>query len=410
MTPNAAWWLSLIVAALTLVGVAFGRLPPFRMSRAAIAMFGATLLVLSGTLTLERAWAMLDAKTLVLLLSLMIVNAYLSLAGFFRVLTRWALEHATSPLGLLTVLAFASGVLSALFLNDTVVLMLTPLVVAVCRHLQRNPLPYLLALALSANVGSVATLTGNPQNLIIGAQSGLPYLTFVTRLGPVALIGLVIVIAVVALVERDEFRHTRLQAGQLPPIKANRALLGKGIAVSLAMLAAFLLGAPVATAALVAAAALLLTRRVKSDKLFARVNWNLLVLFAGLFVVTGNLEASGISAQLFDALGPWLAGSVFALTVTVAALSNLLSNVPAVLLLAPAIAELPRAEEAWLVTAMASTLAGNLTLVGSIANLIVAEEARREGVQLDFWRYARAGVPVTVLTLAVGVLWFALTG
>jgi Na+/H+ antiporter NhaD/arsenite permease-like protein len=410
MAPGASWWLSLIVAALTLIGVAFGRLPPFRMSRAAIAMLGATLLILSGTLTLERAWTMLDAKTLVLLYSLMVVNAYLSLAGFFRALTRWVLERAATPLGLLTGLVFASGILSALFLNDTVVLMLTPLVVAVCRHLQRNPLPYLLALALSANVGSVATLTGNPQNLIIGAQSGIPYLTFTMRLGPVALVGLVIVIAVVALVERDEFRRVKLQAGQLPPIKANRMLLGKGIAVSLAMLAAFLLGAPVTTAALVAAATLLLTRRVKSDKLFACVNWNLLVLFAGLFVVTGNLEASGVSAQLFAALEPWLVGSVAALTMVVALLSNLLSNVPAVLLLAPVVAQLPHTEQAWLITAMASTLAGNLTLVGSIANLIVAEEARREGVRLGFGRYARAGIPVTVLTLAVGVVWFVLTG
>lgn len=409
MAPDATWWLSLIVAALTLIGVAFGRLPPFRMSRAAISMFGATLLVLSGTLTLEHAWAMLDAKTLVLLFALMVVNAYLSLAGFFRALTRWALEHASSPLGLLAILVFASGILSALFLNDTVVLMLTPLVVAVCRQLQRNPVPYLLALALSANVGSVATLTGNPQNLIIGAQSGIPYLTFVMRLGPVALVGLVIVIAVVALVERHEFQRISIQARQLPPIKANRTLLGKGIAVSLAMLAAFLLGAPVATAALVAATALLLTRRVKSDKLFARVNWNLLVLFAGLFIVTGNLEASGVSAWLFTALEPWLAGSTAAFTAVVALLSNLLSNVPAVLLLAPVVASLPQAEQAWLITAMASTLAGNLTLVGSIANLIVAEEARREGVRLGFWRYARAGIPVTVLTLAVGVAWFTLT-
>lgn len=408
MALEAEAWLSLIVAALTLAGVAFGRLPALRLSRAGVAFVGAAALVLLGVIDVHLLWELIDGETLVLLLALMLVNAAATLAAALRALARRVAMRARSPLGLLTLLAFASGAMSALFLNDTVALMLTPLVVTVTRALKCQPLPYLLALALSANVGSVATITGNPQNLVVGLKSGVTYLAFSVALAPVALMGLVVTVAVVALSFPQEFRGARFAPLELPPVRVFKPLLAKVAVVGALMVAGFFAGLPIVAVALVAAAALLISRRVTSDKLFARVDWGLLVLFGGLFVVVGALGETGVSLWLFAGLGPLMEAGLPAFSLMVLVLSNLLSNVPAVLLLAPFIPELAEPELAWLALAMASTLAGNLTLVGSIANLIVAEGARREGVRIGFWAYLRVGLPVTFLTTLVGVAWLSL--
>lgn len=357
---------------------------------------------------MQEAWASIDGDTILLLLSLMILNSFLALAAFFRSLTRWAVGRATTPLALLSYLVLAAGVLSALFLNDTIAVMLSPLVLSLAKTLRRNPLPYLLALALAANVGSVATVTGNPQNLIVGLQSGIAYLDFSLALGPVALAGLGVVVAVVAVSFPGEFFGAPLQPATLPAVRVYRPLLVKAALVSGLMVAAFAIGFAITSVALAGAAALLLTRRVETDKVLAGVDWGLLVLFGGLFVVVGALEKTGLSTGLFLALRPLMEAGVPAMSLTVLVLANLVSNVPAVLLMAPVVPGLERPELAWLTVAMASTLAGNLTLVGSVANLIVAESARREGVTLSFGAYLRVGVPVTLLTLGIGVLWLSL--
>ncbi|HEX7022656.1 MAG TPA: anion transporter [Trueperaceae bacterium] len=402
-----AQWLSLAIASLTLLGVAFGRWPLVRVNRASIALVGAALLVATGVLDIGRAWSLLDGNTLVLLFSMMIVSAFLAVGGFFRSAVRWAAGRAGHPLGLLAGLVLTSGLLSALFLNDTVVLMLTPLVLGLCRALERNPVPYLIALAASANVGSVATITGNPQNLIIGTQSGISYLDFVLALGPVALTGLLVVVGVVVWRYPGEFLSGRLARASLPTVDADRRLLVKSAGVSALLVAAFALGLPAAASALVAAALLLVTRRVGSDRVFELIHWDLLVLFAGLFVVTGSLELTGLGSRLVGLVAALAGAGPAVFAGMVAAASSILSNVPTVLLLAPAMPELAEPQRAWLMLAMASTLAGNLTLVGSVANLIVAEGALREGVVLGFWSYLAAGVPITVLTLLWGVAWLS---
>lgn len=397
--------LTLAIALLTLTGVAFGRLPLTRLSRAGIALLGASLLLLTGVLDLPAAWRLIDGDIIVLLFALMVVNAFLTTVGFFRLLTRWAVSAARSTLALLTLLVFSSGLLSAFFLNDTIVLMLTPLVLAVTRELKRPPVPYVLALALAANVGSAAALTGNPQNLVVGLRGNLEFLEFLLALGPPSLLGLFVVIAVLYLAYPREFRAVRLRAVRLEPLETDRWRLALAVSVTLGMLAAFVLGANVPTAALVAAALLLLLGRKASDELLRQVDWTLLVLFAGLFVVVGALETSGLSGLILAGLEPLLRAGTTALALLTLLLSNLLSNVPAVLLLAPVLEALNEGPRAWLTLAMASTFAGNLTLIGSVANLIVAEQARRQGVELGFWAYARVGVPVTLLTLLLGVGW-----
>lgn len=304
------------------------------------------------------------------------------------------------------ILVLAGGTLSALFLNDTIVLMLTPVVIQVTRAVGRPPLPYLLALALAANVGSVATVTGNPQNLIVSVAGPISYAAFAAALAPIALVGLGIVIAVIALLHRRDVTGPAFARSTPIALRPMTVRLGLLSATTAAMLVAFVAGAPVAVAALAAGALALLLVGASGPVVVRRVDWSLLVLFAGLFVVVGAVGETGAAERAFAALHGALAGGVVPLALLAAVASNLPSNVPAVLLLLPAVTSMGGIAEL-LVLAMASTLAGNLTLVGSIANLIVAESARRHGIEIGFWAYARVGVPVTLTSLAFGVWWLA---
>jgi Na+/H+ antiporter NhaD/arsenite permease-like protein len=405
-----AYWLSLLLIVLTIVGVAVGRYPFLRMNRATIALVGATGLILLGAIPLEAAYASLDMNTLVLLFGMMILNTNLRMAGFFRLVGGRVVAWAKTPRQLLALVIVASGVLSAVFLNDTIVLVFTPLALEICRHLRRDPIPYLLAVATAANIGSVATITGNPQNMIIGVASGIPFLSFTGYLAPVALLGMGISYGVIVLLYRAEFVNERFVAPEaaMSDDDIQWPLLRKGMIATGLMLVAFVLGMPVPLAALTAAALLLVTRRIHPEAVFLEVDWSLLVFFSGLFIVTGSLDTLGVSQTLFTAVEPIAAGGIAALTAVSVVLSNLISNVPAVLLFRPFVPSLPNPEQTWLVLAMATTLAGNLTLLGSVANLIVAESARRQGVHLTFGAYLRAGVPITLLSLLVGALWLAL--
>jgi Na+/H+ antiporter NhaD/arsenite permease-like protein len=399
---------ALVLIALTLVGVAIGRYPWLRMNRATIALVGATALILSGAITLDEAYAALDLNTILLLFAMMVINVNLRLAGFFELVTARVVRLARSPRLLLGILILVSGVLSAIFLNDTIVLMFTPLVLEITRALRRNPIPYLVGLVSAANIGSTATITGNPQNMIIGIASRIPFIEFTAALAPVALAGLLIAWIVLVLVYRAEFSTPRFE--QAPHFEPTlyRPLLWKGMLASGLMLLAFILGLPIPLAALSAAALLLITRRLKPQRVFREMDWGLLVFFSGLFIITGAIETAGLSQGLFAILLPVAEQGVAALSSVAVVLSNLVSNVPAVLLFRPLVPGFPDPQRTWLTLAMATTLAGNLTLLGSVANLIVAETARNRGVQLSFVEYLKAGVPITLGTLAAGILWMSI--
>ncbi|NUQ39554.1 MAG: anion transporter [Caldilineales bacterium] len=395
----------LAIIVITLIGVAVGRYPGLHMDRATIALVGATALMVIGAISLEQAYAALDLDTLTLLLAMMVLNTNLMLAGFFRLAAGAMVRFARSTRQLLGIIILLSGLLSALFLNDTIVLMFTPLVLELAALLKRQPIPYLMGLVAAANIGSMAAITGNPQNMIIGVASGIPFLTFSGYLLPAALLGLGLAWAVIVAIYRQEFAGGLIQTPALPPPRLYPPLLRKSLFASGLMLIAFIGGAPIPLAALAAAALLLITRRVKPEQVFREINWSLLVFFSGLFIVTGAIETLGFSARLFALIRPIAAQGVAALTLTAVILSNLVSNVPAVLLFRPFVPALPQPEQVWLTLAMATTLAGNLTLLGSVANLIVAELARGRGVELSFREYLKAGVPITLLSLVVGVLW-----
>ena len=386
----------------TYLVVALGRAPGIRLDRTGAAVVGAAFMVAFHVVTPERAYAMVDLGTLVLLFGTMVIVGHLRLAGFFRWVAAAVARRAASPRQLLAGLVAVAGVLSAVFVNDTICLALTPLVLEVSSALGVRATPYLLALATASNVGSVATLTGNPQNMLIGVASGVRYRDFFAALAPVALAGLVIDFVVVALVYRRELERPFPFRAQ-PRARLHPFLTLKSLAAAGAMLAWFFAGANVSMVAFTAGAALLLTRRVKPEKVFLEINWNLLVLFAGLFVVVGAAREAGVTGALFDLLRAREAHGPAAFAAAVAVMSNLVSNVPAVMLFAHLVPELPDPHRAWLILAMASTLAGNLTVVGSIANLIVVEGSRRL-CPISFREYLKAGVPVTLLTLGAGIM------
>ena len=396
--------LTVAVFAASYVGLGLGRLPGFRVDRAGVAVIGAAALVVTGLVPWDVAVRSVDAHTLALLFGMMIVAAYLRLSGFFGLVTLWAIRRARGPRSLLAAVIAASGALSALFVNDVVCLVLAPLVLGVTRRLGLPPVPYLIALATAANVGSVATLTGNPQNMLVGSFSTLSYRAFLVRQAPVAVLGLLAVFAVVWLAYRRTLPAAFAAAGVDDRHPVHYPLMRKTLVAVGVMLAAFLAGVPIALVALGGAAYTLLTRRVKPEKVYREVNWSLLVLFVGLFVLTAGLETSGVTAVL----GQWAARAGLhrpaALTVAAAVVSNLVSNVPAVLLFKPLVMGLPDADRAWLILAMAATLAGNLTLIGSVANLIVAEVAREQRVTIGFLEYGRVGLPLTLVTLLIGWL------
>jgi Na+/H+ antiporter NhaD/arsenite permease-like protein len=394
-----------VIVVVTLVGVAIGRWPWLKMNRATIALVGATALIAIGVIPLEQAFRAIDWNTIVLLFAMMVLNVNLRIAGFFHRVTSGVVRLARTPRRLLALIVAVSGVLSAVFLNDTIALMMTPLVLQLTLALRRNPLPYLVALVTAANVGSVAAITGNPQNMLVGMSSGIPFIQFTAALAPIALAGLAVIWVVMIVVYRTEFAVATLANDLSLPGEEDPALLRKAMIATGLMLIALVAGSPIPLAALAAAALLLISRRREPERVFEEIDWGLLVFFASLFVVTGAIETSGLGEALFAWLRPWADGGPAKLTVVSLVLSNLVSNVPAVMLFRPIVPTLADPQTVWLTLAMATTLAGNLTLLGSVANLIVAEIAKRRGVHLSFVEYLKAGTPIAILTLMLGVAW-----
>jgi Na+/H+ antiporter NhaD/arsenite permease-like protein len=402
--------LSVIAGAIlffTYLVLAVGRAPFLRIDRTGAAIVGATLMIAAGVISLDEAYRHVDFRTLVLLFGMMVIIAHLRMARFFSAAVRAVGARVHQPVALLVAVVFVSGALSALFVNDTICLVFTPVLIQLARARGHRPLPYLLALATASNIGSVATITGNPQNMLIGSVSQIGYARFAAALGPVALFGLAIDAAILVLLFRHELRPGPLDAGGPRRRPAHRAMTVEGLIVTAGVLAGFLAGKDPALCAAVGAAAVLVTRRINPQKIYRQIDWDLLVLFIGLFVVIAGVERAGLARRLFDLLAPIGLHTVAGLTVVTAIVSNVISNVPAVMLLARVVPQLPSPETAWLTLAMASTLAGNLTLVGSIANLIVLQSARRHDVDIGFWDYCKVGIPVTLATLAFGAWWLA---
>ncbi|MDD3935724.1 anion transporter [Rhodoferax sp.] len=413
MTPEHGLldWGIVTIFVTVYAGMILGGLPRLKLDRSGVALLGAIGVIGLGAMSTGQAASAVDLPTVLLLFSFMVVSAQMRLGGFYTAVTR---RVAALPLGrnaLLGAIIGVAGVLSAVFSNDIICLAMTPVVAHLCLQRRLNPVPFLLGLACAANIGSAATLIGNPQNMLIGAVLQLPFGGYVRQaLLPVALsLGLLWAWLVWAPGREKPgdvcgAMPADLPEGfgtlQAPPFDAWQT--AKGLAVATALMLVFLFTDwPREVAALVGAGVLLLSRRLHSSDVMGFIDWPLLVLFIGLFVVNHAFESTGLAGQAvvwLAAQGVHLADPGVLLVAGVG-LSNLVSNVPAVMLLLPHLS----GSDAGVTLALVSTLAGNLLLTGSIANLIVVDLAQKSGVAIDWRMHARVGVPVTLLTL--GLLW-----
>jgi Na+/H+ antiporter NhaD/arsenite permease-like protein len=381
---------------------ALGKFPGLKIDRPGAAIIGAVAMVAFRIVPPGEAIHFIDFPTLVLLFSMMLIVGNLHLVGFFEWNVEFVLRRL-KPAYLLPAVVFACGVFSAFFVNDIVCLVMVPFVLAITRRMRLAPLPYLLAVATGSNVGSVATITGNPQNMLIGSFSGIKYLDFFFHLGPVALVGLFLNWAVLHwMYMRGKARVMPVETIPVAPRDLSR--LTKPALVVTVVIAGFVFSVPPAMMAALGAAALLITRTTEPRKLYQEVDWGLLVFFVGLFVIVGGAENAGIVTRLLGFARHWNLQRLDVFSIAVVLFSNIVSNVPAVMLLKSLVPGFSDSHTAWLALAMASTLAGNLTITGSVANIIVVETAKPD-VKIGFWDYFRTGFPITLLTLLFGLLW-----
>jgi Na+/H+ antiporter NhaD/arsenite permease-like protein len=384
---------------------AVGKFPGLRIDRPGAAIIGAVAMAAFRIVAPDQALQFINFPTIVLLFSMMLIVANLHLVGFFEWSAELVLRRIRPP-SLLPAVVFTSGIFSAFFVNDIVCLVMVPFILSITRRLQLQPTRYLLALATASNIGSVATITGNPQNMLIGSFSGISYREFMWRLGPVALIGLFLDWLIIHLVYKRK-PDVSVVAGQQIPLPAlELSKLTKPGIVVLGVVIGFFAGAPPAIVAALGAAVLLITRTLDPRKIYQQVDWGLLVFFVGLFLIVGGAENAGLVGKLLAVAAHWNLQHIAVFTVTTAVMSNIVSNVPAVMLLKSVVLDLPDQRAAWLTLAMATTLAGNLTITGSVANIIVVESARPE-VEIGFREYVRAGLPITVVTMLVGWAWLS---
>lgn len=393
------------------LGMILGGLPFLQLDRTGVALLGAIALIGFDALSLDAAVRAVHWPTVILLFAFMVVSAQMRLGGFYDRITLRMAALPLSPPALLGLLVAISAGLSAVFSNDIVCLAVAPVLIEACRKRQLAPIPYLLALACAANIGSAATLIGNPQNMLIGQTLQLPFGGYFLRVAIPVSLSLIVCWGLIVWRTGGAWVSADSESGPIAEPEARSAEVTfnawqttKGLAIAAALLVGFLMAPwPREHMALVGAGILLMSRQLHSQKMLGLVDWELLVLFMSLFVVNAALQRTGVTA---DAVGHltsmgirldqpgWLFAATFAL-------SNVVSNVPAVMLLLP----VAHHEAAGPMLALVSTLSGNLLIVGSIANIIVVDAAGRRGIQIDWRSHARVGIPVTLASLAISAVY-----
>ena len=430
-------WIALAVFLVTYALISIRGSPRFRVDRATAALIGAALMILLGVVTPKEAIAAINLDILILLIGMMVLVAGLELCGFFEWVSLRMIKYSKNQFMFLVLTMVVTGSLSALVLNDTIVLLFTPIIIRTCRLLKSNPVPFLVGEAIAANIGSVATEVGNPQNAYIATTTGISFLSFSAKLVPVTIVCMAIAIGIMYLVYRkeiekgsaQEFRRRILAQGWKTfeeelvkgdegttsgyrKMKQRRTGLYALLAITAATFIAFVvnhyLDASIAVIAfvggIVALFVLPLLSDVKAKEMILGVDWSIILFFVGLFVVLEGVRQSSLLTDIKDFFPGFKEGqpTISWLTALSALLSNLVSNVPAVLLLGQLI---PISQtNLWVALASSSTLAGNATILGAAANVIVAEKAEAKGVEINFWKFTMVGFPIAVVTLIVSTV------
>jgi len=403
-------WIALIIFIITYTGIIFTRFPWINIDRPSAAFFGSIAMILFGVLSLQDAWFSIDYNTISLLLGMMIIITTLQLDGFFLFVARQTIKLANTRSRLLILITFISGIGSAFMVNDVIVLMFTPVIIQLCRTYKLNPLPYLIAEILASNIGSVMTITGNPQNMIVGINSGISYSSFLLHLLPVSIIGLFLTAIVVKFVYRKEFTANLKLKIVHNEKKYNYSSMKISVPIFGAVIILFflstLIGISIPLIALLGAAMILIFGKIHPSEIIKEVDWVLILFFATLFIVVRGIEKVGLLESLTQVgfIQNNLSG-IGIIHVLSLIFSQIVSNVPFTIAFLPVLKEVNE-PLIWLSQASASTLAGNATIIGAMANLIVIESARKEGIIISFWEFFKSGFIVTLLTfiLSIGVL------
>jgi len=402
--------LAAVVLGLTYIGVAFTRLPRVNIDRPSAAFTGGVLMIVLGVLTFDEAIGAIDFNTLGLLLGMMVLVSALKVTGFLDLLAVRSTVLARTPERLLLVVIVGTGTASALLVNDTVVLLFTPVVIRACRMRQIDPVPYLIAEAMAANIGSTATIIGNPQNMLIGITSGISFARFTACLLPVALISGLFLFVILRHIYRHDLRQGFRDVITVPgqtwsydstAVKRLVPILALTV-VAFFFSSVFDIGIPLI--AISCAAVVLLAGRTKPSAVIREIDWVLLLFFAGLFIVIEGAHQAGIFDFFIEnsSFDPSVSG-IISVSLVSTVISQLVSNVPLTMLLLPVLRTVP-GNVLWISLAAGSTLGGNLTIIGAVANIIVVEGAAREGVHVGFMRFLKVGAPVTVATVGASIL------
>ncbi len=402
----------LAIFSLTYLGVALGGIPGLALDRTGVALLGAIAMVAAGCVAIPDALLMVDANTIILLYALMLLSAQFRLAGSYTMTVLYLRRFMGRPAGFLLLVMLSSAILSAILVNDVICLALTPVLTVLLLQSGLNPVPYLLGLAAASNIGSAATIIGNPQNMLLGQTGRLDFGAFLAWCGPPSFLALLAAYGWILLAYRGRLRRAGGVAPAAPAGGAwptfNPHQHRKAMAMGILLIALFFTNIPRELTALAVAGVLLCSRSMHTREMLALVDWHLITLFCGLFIVTGVLSRTGLPLEFIH----WITAqggnpqNPYALTALAAGLSNLVSNVPAVMLLLQFLQ--PDDPAAWYIMALASTYAGNLITIGSIANLITIEQAGLYGVKIGFREHARIGVPVTALSLLILCCWIAI--
>ena len=416
--------LAAVIFVLTYAGIALGGVPGLAIDRTGIALLGAISMVASGALLPREAAGDIDFPTILLLYSLMVVSAQFRLGGFYTRAATGINRYIKRPGVFLGALMLVSALLSALLANDIVCLAFTPVLCVSLLEAGLDPVPFLLGLACASNIGSAATIIGNPQNMLIGQVARLGFGPFLLWCGPPSALSLAACYGVILFLYKDKWRKNKVSPEQPPGKKQadpltdkmawppyDRRQTGKGLLVTAALIAMFFTPVPRELSAIIAAGVLLASRKINTRSILGLVDWHLITLFCSLFIVVGGIARYGLPGHAvawFEGRGMDINHHIYALSAITVVLSNIVSNVPAVMLLLKNM-DLGITKNLY-VLAVSSTYAGNLLIVGSIANLITVEQARGFGIKIGFWEHARVGIPVTLLSMLIAFAWMALPG
>lgn len=399
---------AVIIFTLTFLGIIYTRLPKVNVDRPSAAFFGAVAMILFGVISFEEAVLSIDFNTIALLLGMMIVIAVLELDGFFTLIADKTISLSKTSNQLLLIIVFITGIASAFLVNDAVVLLFTPVIIQICRSAKLNPVPYLIAEIMASNVGSAMTITGNPQNILIGMQSGISYSKFIFHLLPVSLIGMLVIVLVIKFFFKNDFMKDSQLTFTKKSSSYNFQSMKFSVPIFLIMVFLFFFGnilkLSIPMIALAGASLVLILGKIKPSQVIKQVDWVLLLFFAGLFIVVHGIEKVGVLDPFIEntPITNFLSG-ILSLHGLSLVLSQIVSNVPYTILMLP-ILKTASSDLLWLSLASSATLAGNATIIGAVANIIVIEVAKKYDVDIGFWKFLKVGSIVTVITLIISVV------